>query len=295
MNFFLIIIHLPARSYLCIGFGLGTILDIFRLIKKVRFDIDFLTAETIASLLLAMFRIQGFFLSAPIFSNQLIPVIIKIGLSALVGFCFYDSIFTNSNQIILLDSYHMAAYILHELFIGYVFGFFMNLIFEAIATYTHLVGIQMGLSSANIFNPTSQTSANPVSVLYANIGFFFFLSYNGLYNLALILRKSFQIVPLASFSINIGGLSENFIHIFSQIFFIGLKYLLPMIALMFIIDIFVAIFSKILPQANMYFLIMSNKLIVGMFLLLIIIPGFILNIEDFFTNEIFDLLEKLFE
>jgi flagellar biosynthesis protein FliR len=68
-----------------------------------------------------------------------------------------------------------------------------------------------------------------------------------------------------------------------------------MVALMFIIDIFVAIFSKILPQANMYFLIMSNKLILGMFLLLIVVPGYILNIEDFFNNEVFDLLEKLFE
>jgi flagellar biosynthetic protein FliR len=262
---------------------------------QVNFDIDFLTAETIASILLAMFRIQGFFISAPIFSSRTIPVLIKIGLSALVGFCFYDSIFSNSNQIILLDAYHMSAYILHELLIGYLFGLLVNLIFDAIATYAHLVGIQMGLSSANIFNPATQSAANPIAVLYSNMGFFFFLSFNGLYNLALIIRKSFEIIPLASFSINIASISQNFISIFSQVFFIGLKYLLPMVALMFIIDIFVAIFSKILPQANMYFLIMSNKLILGMFLLLIVVPGYILNIEDFFNNEVFDLLEKLFE
>jgi flagellar biosynthetic protein FliR len=261
----------------------------------VNFDIDFLTVETIASLLLAMFRIQGFFISAPIISSSAIPGIIKIGLSALVGFCFYESIFINANQIILLDTFHMAAYIMHELLIGYLFGLLVNLIFDAIGTYAQLIGIQMGLSSANIFNPATESSANPISALYTTMGYFFFLSFNGLVNAALIIRKSFEIIPLASFSVNISGMAQNFIVIFSQIFLIGLKFLLPMIALMFIVDIFVAIFSKILPQANMYFLIMSNKLILGMFLMIVVLQSYLLNMENFFANEVFDLLEKLFE
>jgi len=269
-----------------------SVLDVLIIVK---FDIDFLTAETIASILLAMFRIQGFFISGPIVSSPAIPGIIKIGLSALVGFCFYDNIFSNANQIILLDTYHMAAYILHELVIGYLFGLLVNLIFEAIATYGQLLGIQMGQSSANIFNPATESAANPIAALYTNMGYFFFLSFNGLYNLGLIIRKSFEIIPLASFSVNLAGIAQNFITVFSQVFLIGLKYLLPMVALMFIADIFVAIFSKILPQANMYFLIMSNKLILGMLLMLIVVPSFLINIEDYFNNEVFELLEMLFQ
>ena len=127
------------------------------------------------------------------------------------------------------------------------------------------------------------------------LGYFFFLSFNGLYNLGLIIRKCFEIIPLASFSVNLAGIAQNFITVFSQVFLIGLKYLLPMVALMFIADIFVAIFSKILPQANMYFLIMSNKLILGMLLMLVVVPSFLINIEDYFNNEVFELLEMLFQ
>jgi flagellar biosynthetic protein FliR len=242
-----------------------------------------------------MFRVQGFFLSAPILSSQAIPRLIKIGASALLSFCFYSSIYVNADGPILLDAYHITAYIFHELLIGYLFGLIVNLIFEVIATYGQLIGIQMGQSSANIFDPATESSANPISAIYTSMGYFFFLSFNGLYNLALIMRKSFEIIPLASFSVNISSIAQNFLTIFSQTFLIGLKYLLPMMALMFIVDIFVAIFSKILPQANMYFLIMSNKLILGMFLMLIVVPGYLLNIQDFFSNEIFDLIEGLFE
>lgn len=261
----------------------------------MRFDLDFLTIEAIYSILLAMFRIQGFLLTAPIVSSRNIPVLIKIGISALISFCFYESIFANARELIILDAYHMTAYILHELVIGVIFGILFNLIFDVIATYAQLIGIQMGQSSANIFNPATDSATNPISTLYTNIGLFFFLSLNGLEHIGLILRKSFEIIPLASFTINIAGIAENFTAVFNEVFMIGLKFLLPVIALMFVVDIFVAIFSKILPQANMYFLVMSNKIIIGMFIMLVIIQGYYINLEEYFNNGLFESLDRLFE
>jgi flagellar biosynthetic protein FliR len=212
-----------------------------------------------------------------------------------MSFCFYESIFTHATELIVMDAYHLTVYVLHELVIGLMFGMLFNLIFDAIVTYAQLIGIQMGQSSANIFNPAIESPTNAIAILYSNIGLFFFLSLNGLPNICLILRKSFEIIPLASFKINIAGIAQNFTVVFGQIFLIGLKFLLPVIALMFIVDIFVAIFSKILPQANMYFLVMSNKLIIGMFVMLVIIQGYYLNLESYFANGIFDSLERLFE
>jgi len=260
----------------------------------MKLELDFLLIQTFLGFLLAMFRVQGFFLSAPIFSRSSIPVLIKIGISFLYCLWFYDAIFANGQQIL---SYHPAIILILvfiEFTIGYLFGFLVNLVFDAILTFAHLLGTQFGMSSATVFNASLASPTNPTGIFFSTIAFLYFISFGGLYNISFILKKTFEFIAINDYSTNINLLFVNFAQVFSQIFILSLKFILPLIALMFVVDIFVAIFSKILPQASMFFLIMPNKLILAAIISIIVIVPLNNGLQEYFDETLLGLLDQLF-
>lgn len=224
----------------------------------------------------------------------MIPAQIKIGLSALFCFTFYDSIFSKVSLYVPTTDIALALFIVLELIVGAALGFLVNLIFEAIATFAHLLGIQMGQSAGQMFNPAAGEATNAISSFYGNLAMLFFLLTGGLYNLCLILKKSFQIIPLGTFDFNYVVLAENYLKVFNNIFIAGLKMIFPMMAVMFIIDIFIAMFSKIMPQVSMFFLLAPAKIMIFLVVSTIIINTLYLNVEHYFADEVYEYLDQLF-
>lgn len=260
----------------------------------MRISLDTLTIQTILSFLLAMVRVQGFFLTAPIFSKTSIPAQIKIGLSAVFVFTFYNTIFSTVTTTIPTSDIGLSLLIVLELMLGAALGFLVALIFEALSTFAHLLGIQMGQSAGQMFNPSSGEATNAISAFYGNLAMLFFLLTGGLYNLALILKKSFEIIPLASLDLNYAVLAENYLKVFNNIFIAGLKMIFPMMAVMFIIDIFIAMFSKIMPQTSMFFLLAPAKIMIFLLVSTLIVNTLYLNIEHYFAEDIYEYLDQLF-
>ena len=241
-----------------------------------------------------MVRVQGFFLTAPIFSKGSIPAQIKIGLSGVFVFTFYNTIFSRAAITIPTNDIGLSLLIVLELIIGAALGFLVALIFEALSTFAHLLGIQMGQSAGQMFNPSSGETTNAISAFYGSLAMLFFLLTGGLYNLALILKKSFEIIPLATLDLNYAVLAENYLKVFNNIFIAGLKMIFPMMAVMFIIDIFIAMFSKIMPQTSMFFLLAPAKIMVFLLVSTLIVNTLYLNIEHYFAEDIYDYLDQLF-
>lgn len=256
-------------------------------------SLDFLTIQVILTFILSFTRIAALMSTAPLVSNQGIPVIIRVGLASAVVFTLYDKIISSSVNIIATDYVHLTLGIFHELVIGAFLGILLNLIFDALVTFAHLAGIQSGESNESIFNPAISAPTNPIATFTTNMCLMFFLFQDGLYQMLFLLRKSFEIIPLASYSFNLSVFVANYVHVLSAIFIIGLKMVLPLIALMIVIDIFIALSAKIMPQANMFFLFMPTKVILATMLLGVMIIGLSLRVESFFETEFWALLDQL--
>ncbi len=255
---------------------------------------DFFSVQVIFGFFLAMVRVQGFFLVAPIISRSGIPIIVKIGLSAVIVWVFSDAIFPNAPILNLQHPVNIVTYIFHEITIGIVLGIITDLFFNVISMVGQLCGVQMGQSTVSVFDPTSKASINPVSFIFTNVCVWTFITMGGLFHLAFVLKKSFEIMPMAAFSVNFNNLAGNYIIVFNEIFKLGIKFLLPIIALMFIVDVFGALFAKIMPQANMFILLMPAKIVMGAFLMMMIMPAYLQNISEFFSNRFYDLLDMVF-
>lgn len=258
------------------------------------FSLNFLTMETMLSFVFAMFRLQAFFLVAPIFSQKAIPAMVKIGSSALICFWLYDSIFKNAKTLIFAEPYLLTIGIFYEILVGFLLGSITHLIFDVVAFFGQLIGIQSGHNADHVFNPSSTVSTNALAAFYSNFAMLAFLATGGMYHLAIILRKSFELFPLANSQINFSALAMNYPKIFGEIFLLGLKFFLPLLALIFVIDMAIAIFSKILPQASMYFLLMPVKLVIFGVFIILGLGGFWMNLDQYFAEDIYRLLDTLF-
>lgn len=241
-----------------------------------------------------MFRIQGFFVAAPIFSRNAIPVIIKIGISFIFVMLFYESIFTTATKLLTVNPVAIFILIFIEFTIGFIFGIIINLVFDGILSFAHLLGTQFGMSSATVFNASIASPTNPTGIFFTSLAFLFFLNMDGLYNISYILKKTFEFIPINNYGVSLELLISNFAGVFSHILIISMKFVLPLIAIMFVVDVFVAIFSKILPQASMFFLIMPNKLILAALLSLFFVVPYQIGIEEFFNETILDFMDDLF-
>ncbi|MDA0772743.1 MAG: flagellar biosynthetic protein FliR [Cyanobacteria bacterium] len=260
----------------------------------MQINLDFLTIEVILTFFLAMTRIGAFMVAAPLLSRNGIPVMAKVLLTAAIVLSFYPTILAHSDGLILYDSWHLAIAIFHEILVGYSMGVLMSLFFDSLVSFAHMAGIQMGQSSSNVFNPALSAPTSPTGTFIANVALMFFIFLNGIYHMLFLLKKSFVLVPLASYKLDLATLGQNYIAVFTEIFAIGMKIILPLIAIMFVIDVFVALFAKIMPQANMFFLMMPAKLIVGVFIIMFMLNILYLRMEQFYEIDFWDLMDKLF-
>lgn len=228
-----------------------------------------------------MARVLAMMMVAPVVSRAEIPSIVKIGFAATISLSLYFQVSDSSINIIPTNPWLLSIAIFIEFFIGAIVGFSANLFFDGLQTIAQAVGVQMGQGSANIFDPATRSTSNPIAIFYLFSALTAFLMFNGLGDLFLMIQKTFIIAPIASFNVNLGALATNSIPLVNSAFLIALKFLLPVFVVMALTDLFVALVAKIMPQSNMYFLLMPNKLILGMIIIMLTFPGYLSNIAKF--------------
>jgi len=256
--------------------------------------LDTLSIEIVIAFALVSTRLGGLMLSAPILSRSQIPGQIKVAMAIILSTVIYPEAVEFSKQVIDLSPWHIFAATLYELAVGYLIGFLFNLVFDAIATFGQSTGKQMGQGSAQTFDPSTGVPLNPTGTFFLYISFFAFLITNGLYIMILIMQKSYEIFPIADFSVNLVHFVSGFLPAFNKIFIFAMQTCFPIFGLLIIIDTFVAMISKILPQASMFFLIMPVKIIIGVLFFRLMLGSFWLNLTTYFNVQLIDLIDAIF-
>jgi flagellar biosynthesis protein FliR len=240
-----------------------------------------------------MTRIIGALLIAPVISRKEIPLSIKVGLTATLAFAMYDSVINNSINIINTNQWIYTFNLMTELLIGFIFGFVFNLYFDAVATIAQVAGIQAGQSSGAIFNPDISAPLNPLANMIIYFSYLIFVNLNGFFILFFLIAKSFEIIPITTFNFDMASLSLNFIYVFKEIFVYSLKLLMPFIGIMFVIDMLITLIAKILPQANMFFLFVPNKILVAVIVLNLMMVTYTSSETSYFNEKLYDFYDLL--
>ncbi|GIP43752.1 flagellar biosynthetic protein FliR [Paenibacillus sp. J45TS6] len=245
--------------------------------------------------LLIFCRITAFFVVAPVFSTPGVPQIFKIGLSVFITIIVYLTFGTD--QVIAMD----AAYVLlifKEVLMGLLLGYVALLMITAIQTAGAFIDIQIGFSMANVFDPMTGTSVPLTGNLKYAFAILLFLTMNGHHRMLDAIVYSYRWVPLAGNDIfqafSDGSVAELLIRAFAQAFMLAFQMAAPLVVALFMTDVGLGFLARTAPQFNVFVIGVPLKIIVGLAMMLLVVPGFLYIFENLF-GVLFEAMQGVLE
>lgn len=209
-------------------------------------------------------------IASPLFSVKGIPNIFKIGLSLIVAYLLYRIIPYN---ISLIDHPFITYGILvgKEVLFGLALGYVVNLIFISLQMAGQMIDFQIGFSMASYYDPLTSNRVSLLGNIYYWVGMALFLAVNGHHYLVYALVQSFELVPLASLSLE--GLNlEAIIDLFSGSFLIAFQIAAPILVVLLLVDVMMGLLSRTVPQINILMLGLPMKVLVGLLTIIVLLP-----------------------
>ena len=233
----------------------------------------------------------GLFIICPVFGERSIPQMLKLVLALWLAFIF--SMVIHFPIVPKLTSVEIIVQLVTQLYIGFVIGFIARMIFSGIAMAGSLMDMQMGLSSASIFDPANGAQVTIMERIMINLSIFIFLVTDSHVILLSALHRSFDVIPLfrePHFQTLLGQVA----HMGAGLFMSALNLSMPLLAIIFMLDFSLGLLSRLSPQVNVFSLGFQIKPLLGLWIFIFIVPIYQSEMVDKF-NDILIQIYKVFE
>jgi len=243
------------------------------------------TQEHFEYFLLILMRMVSFVTVAPFFGHANVPARYKVGLAACLSLIVYS---LQEEQVIeyatVLD---YAGLVLVESIAGILMGMSAQICMQIISFSGQLIGMEIGLAMANVYDPTTRQQVNVTGSLYNYFILMLFIVSDMQYFLLSALMDSYKLIPIGGVKFE-ATLLGTFINFLSEYFIIGFRIILPVFAVTLIMNCIMGILTKLAPQIHMFSVGIQLKLLTGLMVLFITI-GLLPNIAGF----IFDTMKQM--
>jgi flagellar biosynthetic protein FliR len=201
---------------------------------------------------LALARVGGLFLFAPILGSTMAPVRVRVALVFFVTVAMLPILpaqgapFADGGGITTV-----CAGLARELGIGFVIGLVAQFIFGGAQMAGQLAGMQMGIGLANLFDPQTQAQITALAQWQNLIALLTFLAIDGHHLLIRAVAESFSLLPIG------GGLPADqgmgmILVLAGGIFVIALKLAAPVLVLLLLVHGAMSVLAKMIPQLNVF-------------------------------------------
>lgn len=233
-------------------------------------------------------RVLSVFGAAPIFNEKGIQKKAKIALALLISFLITPNLPDINVEIFSMNGLWVGA---RELMIGAAIGLSVQLLFVAVRTAGEIIGLQMGLSFATFFDPSSDGSMPVISRILNLLVTLLFLSFNGHLWMIDILADSFRVLPVSAAPLRVDTLLMLVEHA-GMIFKFGIMLGLPIITLLLSINLTLGLLNRLTPQLSIFVIGFPLTLTVGMSALLLMMYTLSPWFENMMADD-FDFVSKL--
>lgn len=220
---------------------------------------------------LILMRLAPIMAMAPFLGAKLAPGIARMGLAVFLSLVFLPYLIPNVKEPLTFNSAFLF-YSAKELLIGFILGFFVSIPFYLVQTSGIIVDYLRGASIMQAQDPSTQTQASPIGILYNYMLIVIFFQISGPFLFFDALVKSYEIVPPAEY-INPLFLSvkSSFwkicFDLLNQISSIAIQLSAPALVAILMAEVFLGIANRLAPQVQIAFLGMSIKSLLGLALL----------------------------
>jgi len=224
--------------------------------------------------LLVFIRVISFMFVAPFFSMSNMHRRIRIGFSFFVALLLYQSVPRQSIVYDTLIGY--SVIVMKEVLTGLLIGFAANLCASIVSFAGHIVDMEMGLSMASMFDPTTKETST-ITGIYYNYMVLLMLMISGMHRyLIQALAETYTLIPVNGAVIRTDTLLAAMLEFMANYIIIGFRICLPIFAVMTILNAVLGILAKVSPQLNMFVVGIQMKVLVGLSILFLstsMLPG----------------------
>ncbi len=236
----------------------------------------------ITSGLIVFARVLGFIRLAPIFNRKELNTIVKLSFALLLSGIFVMTLHIGPPPA---DNCLLVSILLNFV-VGAMIGYMAQLILLAIDAGADMINMQMGLTSAMVLDPTTQSQTSILGKCISLLGILIFIEVGGLYWLVNAFVRSFHIFPIYATSIPLTKIvnMDYLIQMTSNVLYMGLQIASPVLLATLGQDIILGVISKTAPQVNVFQLSFLFKPVFGAAILVWILPMLMNIITGYFPS-----------
>lgn len=231
--------------------------------------------------LLVFVRVSAFFVTMPLFSYRTLPSLFRIGFAFFMSVLMYTTVYRGTIE---LDAEYFML-ILKEAAVGLFIGFIAYMVLSMIQAAGSLIDFQMGFAIANVIDPQTGVQTPLIGQYLYMFSLLLLLAVDGHHMLLDGIFYSYQFIPLdqAGFGFNDPNLLEYVVKSFAMLFLIAFQMAVPVVAVLFLVDVALGIVARTVPQMNVFVVGFPIKIAVS-FIVIFIVMG-----------VIFGVIQQLFE
>jgi flagellar biosynthetic protein FliR len=182
-----------------------------------------------------------------------------------------------------------------EAITGLVIGFMLQFVFWGVSYAGTLIGFDMGLTMADVFDPSAEQNNNIIGeFLYYGALMIFFLI-NGHHYIISSLKFSFSVIPLGKFTLT-KPVYDLIVIYSASIFVIAVKIASPIMVSFFLVHIAEGIVARIIPQMQVFFVTQPLKIGLGILMLASLAPLYLYLIKNLlqdYESKLYNLIEAM--
>ncbi len=242
--------------------------------------------QFVPTFVLAMFRLGGMMLAAPLFGSARIPVRIKVMLALVLTVGFMPAI--PAPAPLPASAWELSVGIGGELAFGLAIGTSLSFVFVAVTWAGELIGQQMGLGMGAVLDPQFGASGSVVGDMYFMLTTVIFLCIRGHHALLRGVRASFESLPLLSL-----GMTQDLLSIVVGLMqaatALAVQLAAPMLVTMLLVDVVMGFVGKTIPQINVMTAGLSLRSLLGIGLLIACVA----MTSEVIREALYDYMERL--
>ncbi len=239
---------------------------------------------TIFSFMLTLMRASLIIFMFPVFNMEALPAQWKAAFTLVFTFAIWP-------HVAVIDvglpphPFAIALMLLGELVLGIALGLVLRFFFAGIQAGGELIAMQMGFSMINFADPMGgggQTGV--IAYMFNMVAILLFFTFDGHLYMLKAFVDTYKYIPPGDIILD-GPILGQVITLSNMLFTFAIKIIAPILVALFLVEVGLAMMSKVSPQMNIMEMGFPLKILIGFF--------FVSLIFGLFKTEIFNFVTEL--
>lgn len=225
--------------------------------------------DVILTFMMGLPRILAIFSMIPIFGRSVLPGSARNAVATALILFLYP-VYSPGIDMQALSAVTLFAIIVKEVVIGLCMGYAFAVLFWAVESMGFIIDNQRGSTMASSVDPLTGAQTSPLGIFFMQALVVFFFVSGASFVLLLAIYESYVIFPVESFYPQLTQEAAiYFLSLTDRILALAVLLAAPAMIAMFLSEFALGLISRFAPQLNVFFLSMSVKSGVGVFVLLL--------------------------